>query len=92
MSARRICAAALLLWTTGRAVQAQPELPPRVGIVGESLLSLEDAVAQALTNNPDIAVSRATVEQAVNEIAVARGAFVPQLTTRLSFAADTGSC
>jgi len=85
VSARRICAAALLLWATGRPVHAQPALPPRVGIVGESFLALEDAVAQALTNNPDIAVSRATVEQAVNEIAAARGAFDPQLTTRLSF-------
>ena len=60
-------------------------LPPRVGIAGERSLTLEEAVALAMANNPDIAISRGVVEQATNEIAVARGVFDPQVTTRLSF-------
>lgn len=80
-----MCASALVLWAAAAAVQAQPALPPRAGIVGERVLALDEAVGQAMANNPDIAIARAAVERATSDVAFALGAFDPQLTTRVSF-------
>ena len=48
-------------------------LPPRVGITGETPLSLDEAIAQALEHNKDLAVSRVAREQATFGTAAARG-------------------
>jgi HAE1 family hydrophobic/amphiphilic exporter-1 len=84
VSTCRILAAALLFSAVGSAAQAQSPLPPRVGIVGERSITLGEAVALAMANNPDVAISRGVIEQATNDIAAAQGVFDPLLSTRLS--------
>src|SRR5262249_48593070 len=59
-------------------------LPARVGITGTKELSRADAVADALANNPDIAVAKTGVEQATFNIASALGAYDPQLSLQSS--------
>jgi HAE1 family hydrophobic/amphiphilic exporter-1 len=77
-----------------RAVDAAPQeapaaarvaLPPRVGITEESAIALTDAIAQALRNNPDAAMTRIAVEQATDNIAAADGAFDPLFNLQSSF-------
>ncbi len=60
-------------------------LPPRVGVFGERDLSLADALAAVLANNPDIAVSRASAEQAALTLQGAFGVYDPQLSLQTSF-------
>jgi len=60
-------------------------LPRRVGITDEQSLTLGDAIAQALRNNPDVGISRIEVEQATNGIASADGAYDPQFSFNSSF-------
>lgn len=55
-------------------------LPQRVGVTQETSIALADAIAQALKNNPDVAMARVAVEQAVDNIAAAGGALDPQLS------------
>jgi outer membrane protein TolC len=47
-------------------------------------LSLEDAIAQALSANADVAVARIARELAVNDVAARAGAFDPQLAVQTS--------
>jgi HAE1 family hydrophobic/amphiphilic exporter-1 len=70
--------------STSATATADTEPPARVGITGTQPLSLQDAVQQALANNPDIAVARTSVESATLGIAGARGAFDPQLSLQTS--------
>jgi HAE1 family hydrophobic/amphiphilic exporter-1 len=60
-------------------------LPRRIGITSETSITLSDAVAQALKNNPDVAMSRITVEQSTDTVAAADGAFDPQFGLQSSF-------
>ena len=64
--------------TPGAAVSAP--LPLRVGVIGERSLSLPEALAEAMANNPDIAVAKTTVEQAGYGISGAQGAFEPMFS------------
>lgn len=54
-------------------------LPPRVGILGSVPLSMEDAIAQALANNPDIRNARIDRSIAQFNITAAKGVFDPRL-------------
>jgi HAE1 family hydrophobic/amphiphilic exporter-1 len=60
-------------------------LPPRVGIAGETALTLPDAIVQALRNNPEVAMTRLAVEQATDNVAAADGAFDPRFALQSSF-------
>lgn len=64
---------------------AATALPPRVGVFGERELSLADALAAVLANNPDIAVSRASAEQAALSLQGAFGVYDPQISLQSSF-------
>lgn len=55
-------------------------LPLRVGVIGERNVSLPEVLAEALANNPDIAVAKTTVEQATYGISGAKGAFEPMFS------------
>jgi HAE1 family hydrophobic/amphiphilic exporter-1 len=57
----------------------------RVGISRETSLTLEDAIAQALMNNPDVSMARIAVEQATAGVAAANGAFDTQFGFQSSF-------
>jgi outer membrane protein TolC len=59
-------------------------LPVRIGVVGQRDLSLADALAEALANNPDIAVARVVTEQAAFSTTGALGAFDPQFSLQSS--------
>jgi HAE1 family hydrophobic/amphiphilic exporter-1 len=59
--------------------------PPRVGITSQTVISLEDAIARALANNPDVAVARVAEERATLDVAAARGAFDPTFSVQTSF-------
>jgi HAE1 family hydrophobic/amphiphilic exporter-1 len=81
MNKRRLFALLLLLLTLieGRA------LAQRVGVSRETSLTLDDAVAQALMNNPDASIARIAVEQATAGVAAANGAFDTQFGFQSSF-------
>ncbi|MBM3779455.1 MAG: TolC family protein [Acidimicrobiia bacterium] len=59
--------------------------PPRPGIAGDAPLSLEEAVAQALEHNKDLAVSRLARAQAGFGVGAAQGAFDPRMAFESSF-------
>ena len=59
--------------------------PPRVGITSETSISLEDAIAQALANNTDLAVARIAAERSTFDVAASRGAFDPTFSVQTSF-------
>ena len=59
-------------------------LPIRVGVIGQRDLSLAEALAEALANNPDIAVARTTIEQAAFGVGGALGAFDPLFSVQSS--------
>jgi HAE1 family hydrophobic/amphiphilic exporter-1 len=61
------------------------DLPPRVGIAGETSVTLGEAIAQALRSNPDVAIARIEVDQATDSVAAADGAFDPQVGVQSSF-------
>lgn len=65
--------------------QAPSPLPARVGIAGETAVSLEDAIAQALANNTDIAVARVAAEQAGFDVEAAYGGLDPTVGLETSF-------
>jgi HAE1 family hydrophobic/amphiphilic exporter-1 len=60
-------------------------LAQRVGVSRETSLTLEDAIAQALMNNPDVSMARIAVEQATAGVAAASGAFDTQFGFQSSF-------
>jgi HAE1 family hydrophobic/amphiphilic exporter-1 len=74
--------------TTPALAQTPPEPAPpaaRVGISGERDLTLADAIALALENNPDISAARAGTEEATYSIASALGAFDTQFSLQSTF-------
>jgi HAE1 family hydrophobic/amphiphilic exporter-1 len=60
---------------------APPPLPPRVGVVGAPprALSLEEAIRLTLAQNNDVVIARLAVEQAKEDVLVARGFLDPRL-------------
>jgi outer membrane protein TolC len=89
--ARRLAAALL---AAGSVLMAQVNLPPapsklalplRVGVFGQTPLTLEEAVAATVENNRGIQVARFDVRIATLNVAVARGAFEPVLNADAQF-------
>ncbi|MEO8099827.1 MAG: TolC family protein [Acidobacteriota bacterium] len=60
-------------------------LPPRVGIVGERPLTLEETLAMALSNNRDIDISRIDQQRADYGLLSAQGVFDPRIGGVTSF-------
>lgn len=61
------------------------QLPPRVGVVTDMPLSLDEAIQRALTNNRDIEISRITQLQADFGVTSAEGVFDPRVETAASW-------
>jgi HAE1 family hydrophobic/amphiphilic exporter-1 len=80
-------AAAFARVAAGHSAQGGGErtLPPRVGITQDASISLIDAIAQALMNNPDVAMARIAVDQATRGVGAANGAFDTQFGLQTSF-------
>lgn len=60
-------------------------LPPRIGIIGNRPLSLEETLTMALANNKDIDVSRIDKERAGYDITSAEGVFDPRIGAIVSW-------
>jgi outer membrane protein TolC len=60
-------------------------LAPRIGVSGDKELTLQDALAMALSNNKDIDGSRIDREKAVNSVLGAKGYFDPRVGGVTSF-------
>ena len=60
-------------------------LPPRIGVVTDKELTLQETLAMALSNNKDIDGSRIDREKAVNNVTGARGYFDPRVGGTVSF-------
>lgn len=60
-------------------------VPPRIGIVNERELTLDDALAMALVNNKDIDGSRIDREKAMNNVLGAKGYYDPRVGGVTSF-------
>jgi len=60
-------------------------LAPRIGVSGDKELTLQDALAMALSNNKDIDGSRIDREKAVNSVLGAKGYFDPRVGGTTSF-------
>lgn len=72
--------------TTTRVPPPRPfQLPPRVGVVTEVPLTLDDVLAMALKNNKDIESSRIDRDKAGYNISGAKGYFDPRIGTAASF-------
>jgi HAE1 family hydrophobic/amphiphilic exporter-1 len=56
------------------------EMPPRIGIEGETHLSLKKAIEDVLANDPELAVSHIAVQKAQFGVKGAQGYFIPVLT------------
>jgi len=54
-------------------------LPPRVGIISEEPITLQEVIQQVLANNKTVAITRIDVEQAGFNVKAALGAFDPVL-------------
>ena len=79
----------LLILISGHAViQAQQSesfvLPQRVGLSGETALSLDDAIQKVLENNNDVAISRIGREIGTLGLTAAKGAFDPRIALSAS--------
>jgi outer membrane protein TolC len=60
-------------------------LPPRIGVVTDKELTLQDALAMALANNKDIDSSRIDRDKAINSVLGAKGSFDPKIGGTTSF-------
>lgn len=60
-------------------------LPPRIGVLTDRELTLQDALAMALANNKDIDGSRIDQEKAVNSVSGAKGSFDPRIGGTASY-------
>jgi outer membrane protein TolC len=58
---------------------AEFHLPPRIGVVGESRLTLNDVLNRVLENDADLRVTRISREQAGYQVRAAQGAYDPVL-------------
>jgi HAE1 family hydrophobic/amphiphilic exporter-1 len=56
------------------------KLPPRIGIQGETSLKLEDVVERVLAGDPDLEISRISLEQTASNADGAKGYFSPVFT------------
>ena len=78
---RRKVAFAILgaaIFVTGARAQTR-SLPPRVGVIGEVPVTLEEVIAQVLANNKDIEASRIDQGIANFRLIAAKGAFDPRI-------------
>lgn len=71
---------AAFLASVQQAAAAPPAIQPRVGIGGEVAITLQEAIAQALANNRDIAASRVALDQNGFSISATTGAYDPKLS------------
>jgi len=60
-------------------------LPPRIGVITDKELTLQDALAMALANNKDIDGSRIDRDKALNSVSGAKGSFDPRIGGTTSF-------
>ena len=60
-------------------------LPPRIGVITDKELTLQDALAMALANNKDIDGSRIDRDKAINNVLGAKGYFDPRIGGTTSF-------
>ncbi len=60
-------------------------LPPRIGVITDKELTLQEALEMALANNKDIDGSRIDREKAVNTVVGAKGYFDPRVGGTMSF-------
>ena len=60
-------------------------LPPRIGVITDKELTLQDALAMALANNKDIDGSRIDRDKAINSVLGAKGSFDPRIGGTMSF-------
>jgi HAE1 family hydrophobic/amphiphilic exporter-1 len=74
-------AAAFGQQTVSVGIQIRPltefQLPPRIGVAGQSHLTLEDVLNRVLQNDADIRVSRISRDQAGYQVTAAQGAYDP---------------
>jgi HAE1 family hydrophobic/amphiphilic exporter-1 len=65
----------------GGAIEIRPlpdfHLPPRIGVAGESRLTLDDVLKRVLENDADLRVTRISREQAGYQVRAAQGAYDP---------------
>ena len=61
---------------------AEVPMPPRIGIMGETNITLSEAIERVLKNDPDLEVSRILRQEAAYNITSAAGAFDPVLGLR----------
>ena len=60
-------------------------LPPRIGVITDRQLTLDDALAMALANNKDIDGSRIDRDKAANSVSGAKGYYDPRIGGVASF-------
>jgi len=60
-------------------------LRPRIGVITDKELTLQDALAMALANNKDIDGSRIDRDKAINSVSGAKGSFDPRIGGNSSF-------
>src|SRR5215475_5115691 len=65
--------------------EARFVLPPRVGIVSETSITLQEVIEQVLANNKTVAITRVDVEQAGFNVKAALGAFDPILGGQVTY-------
>ncbi len=67
--------------TPQSAIQIRPlaefQLPPRIGVAGQSRITLDEVLNRVLENDADIRVSRISREQAGYQVTAAQGAYDP---------------
>jgi HAE1 family hydrophobic/amphiphilic exporter-1 len=98
MRGRLLCAWFLTSLIASGQQQAAPEqavtrvppvrpfvLPPRIGVVTDKELTLQDALAMALANNKDIDGSRIDRDKAINSVSGVKGSFDPRIGGTTSF-------
>ncbi len=69
--------------------QDTPALPPRVGIFGETPITLQEVIAKVLANNNDIDASRIEQDISSFDVLAAKGLFDPRLNLHLSLRDST---
>ncbi|MFM2126270.1 MAG: hypothetical protein RL328_2721, partial [Acidobacteriota bacterium] len=82
------CVFACAIWAQDGARVPPPRefrLPPRVGIIGERPLTLDEALMMALSNNRDIDISRIDQQRADYNLISAQGVFDPRIGAAASF-------
>jgi len=74
------------VWGQAQIPPTRPfQVPPRIGVFTQMPLTLDDALAMALENNHDVAISRIDQERSSYAITGAQGAYDPRLGGVASF-------